>query len=56
MIQKKSDIDKLISPVLLTEEIVQTQFQNKIDRYNKLDYTKSPCKQEDFKRNHKRLI
>ena len=30
----------------LTEEIMHTQFYDKVDEYNSLDYTKNPYKQE----------
>ena len=32
----------------LTEEIMHTQFYEKVDAYNSLDYTKNPYKQEKF--------
>ena len=33
----------------LTEEIMHTQFYDKVDEYNTLDYTKNSYKQEEFK-------
>ena len=33
----------------LTEDIMHTQFHDKVDEYNALDYTKSSYKQEEFK-------
>ena len=38
----------LITPMPLTEEIMNTQFYDKVDDYNTLEYTNNSYKQEDF--------
>ena len=43
------EIGKLISPTPLTEEIMHTQFYDKVDEYNTLDYTNNSYKQEELK-------
>ena len=44
-----NNIGKLISPMPLTEEIMHTQFYDKVDDYKTLGCTKNSYKQEGFK-------
>ena len=44
-----NNIGKLIRPMALTEEIMHSQFHDKVDECNTLYYTKSSYKQEAFK-------
>ena len=43
-----NNIGKIIGPILLTEEILHTQFHDKVDGYNTSDYTTNYYKQEEF--------
>ena len=42
-----NSIDKLISPMTLTEEVLRTQFYDKVDEYNTLEYTKQSYRLEN---------
>ena len=44
----ENNVGKLISPMLSTEEIMHTQFYDKVDDYNTLDVTQNSYKQEEF--------
>ena len=45
----KRNVGKLISAMPLTEEIMHTQFHDKVDGYKTLDYTNNSYKQEEIK-------
>ena len=44
----ENNIGQLITPMPLTEEIMRTQFYDKADEYNPLDYTNNSYKQDKF--------
>ena len=44
-----SNIDKLIVPITLTEEIMRTQFYDKVDNYDTLEYTEHAYRLDKFK-------
>ena len=43
-----SNIDKLIVPITLTEEIMRTQFYDKVDNYDTLEYTEHSYRLEEY--------
>ena len=43
-----NNIDKLISPMTLTEDVMRTHFYDKIDDYNTLEYTKQSYRLEKY--------
>ena len=43
-----NNIDKLIIPITLTEEVMRTQFYDKVDEYNTLEYTKQSYRLEKY--------
>ena len=45
----KCDIDKLTTPILLTDEPMSTQFYDNVEEYRTLDYTNKSYRQEEFK-------
>ena len=47
-----SNIDKLIVPITLTEEIMRTQFYDKVDTYDTLEYTEHSYRLDKFKENN----
>ena len=44
-----NNIGKLIIPMPLTEEVMETQFYDKVDEYNTLEYTDKSYRKEGFK-------
>ena len=44
-----SNIDKLIIPITLTEEVMRTQFYDKVDNYDTLEYTEHAYRLDKFK-------
>ena len=44
-----NNIDKLITPILLTEELINTQFYDKVEEYRTLYYTKQSNIPEEYK-------
>ena len=44
-----NNVGKLIIPMPLTEEVMKTQFYDKVDEYNTLEYTDKSYRQEEFK-------
>ena len=44
-----NNIGTLISPMTLTEEIMRTQFYDKVDEYKTLEYSKQSYRQDEYK-------
>ena len=44
-----SNVDKLICPITLTEDIMRTQFYDKVDNYKTLEYTTQSYKLDEYK-------
>ena len=44
---------KLIEKMPLTEEVMCTQFYDKVDKYETLNYTKKACRLEEYKETYK---
>ena len=44
-----NNVGKLIIPMPLTEEVMETQFYDKVDEYNTLEYTDKSYRMEEFK-------
>ena len=40
------NVDKLITPMELTDEVLNTQFYDKVDDYNTLEYNEKNCRLE----------
>ena len=43
-----NNIGKLVIPMPLTEEVMETQFYDKVDEYNTLEYTDKSYRMEEF--------
>jgi len=48
-----SNVGKLITPMPLTEEVMRTQFYDKVDEYETLEYTKNSYRLEEYKEKDK---
>ena len=48
-----SNVGKLITPMPLTEEVMRTQFYDKVNEYETLEYTKNSYRLEEYKENDK---
>ena len=44
-----NNIGSLIIPIPLTEEVMRTQFYDKVDEYKTLEYTEHSYRQDEFK-------
>ena len=47
------NVGKLITPMPLTEEVMRTQFCDKVDEYGTLEYTKNSYRLEEYKDKYK---
>ena len=47
------NVGNLIEPMPLTEEVMCTQFYDKVDKYETLKYTKKACRLEEYKEKDK---
>ena len=43
-----NNVDKLITPMDLTDELLNTQFYDKIEEYQTLEYNKKNCRLEEL--------
>ena len=43
-----ANVDKLITPVELTDEVLNTQFYDKVDDYKTLEFNKKNCRLETY--------
>ena len=48
-----NNVGKLITPMPLTEEVMRTQFYDKVDEYETLEYTKNSYRLEEYKEKDK---
>ena len=44
-----NNVDKLIAPMNLTDELLNTQLYDKIEEYKTLEYKKRNCRLEEYK-------
>ena len=42
------NVDKLITPMELTDDVLNTQFYDKVDAYNTLEYNEKNCRLEEY--------
>ena len=47
------NVDKLITPMELTGEVLNTQFYDKVDDYKTLEYIKRNCRLEEYVEKYK---
>ena len=51
-----NNVDKLIIPMELTDEVLKTQFYDKVEDYKTLEYNENNCKLQKYEENKKRPL